>query len=36
MAKTECEKLKGSEERACREKSSADHEAAEAKLKPMK
>jgi len=36
MAKAECEKLKGSEERDCAKKAKADHEAAEAKLKAMK
>ena len=36
MAKAECEKLSGSEEKSCSKKAKADHEAAEEKLKATK
>jgi hypothetical protein len=36
MAKAECQKMKGDEEKSCKKKAKADHEAAEEKLKAMK
>jgi hypothetical protein len=36
MAKADCKKLSGAEEKSCKKKAKADHEAAEDKLKTMK